>query len=210
MQRDTCVRRLLTFTLVLATAWFLHPEMAGSHCDTLEGPVVAEAKEALAKGDVTPVLKWIAEDDEDEIRAAFAKTLKVREMGTDARELADMYFFETLVRIHRASEGEPYMGLKSAESVDPVIEAADKALESGSVDALVEDLLGRIEEGLRERFRSALTAKGRADETVEKGRDFVRTYVSFVHYVERLHTDVGQGPAPPEHEGSDTKALHEH
>ncbi len=75
---------------------------AFAHCDTLDGSVVQTARIALEKGDVTPLLKWVHADDEKEIRVAFQKTLAVRAKGAAAKELADMYFFETLVRIHRA------------------------------------------------------------------------------------------------------------
>jgi hypothetical protein len=87
------------------------------------------ARIALEKGDVTPLLKWVQPDDENEIRVAFQKTLAVRAKGAEAKDLADMYFFETLVRIHRAGEGAPYTGLKPGEAVDPAVALADKALE---------------------------------------------------------------------------------
>lgn len=112
-------------------------ENAFAHCDTLDGPVVQTARTALEKGDVTPLLKWVQADDEKEIRTAFQKTLAVRTKGAEAKELADMYFFETLVRIHRAGEGAPYTGLKPGEAVDPAVALADRALETGSVDKLV-------------------------------------------------------------------------
>lgn len=40
----------------------LHKALA--HCDTLEGPVIKDAKSALEKKDVTPVLKWVKKDAE--------------------------------------------------------------------------------------------------------------------------------------------------
>jgi hypothetical protein len=85
----------------------LLPQTANAHCDTLDGPVVAAALVALENGDVTPVLKWVTRENEPEIRAAFSRTLAVRGKGPEAKGLADMYFFETLVRLHRAGEGEP-------------------------------------------------------------------------------------------------------
>ena len=97
---------------VLAGLAVLLPRAVFAHCDTMDGPVVAAAKAALEKGDVTPVLKWVAKDREGEIRTAFQKTLAVRSKGPEAKELAHMYFFETLVRIHRAGEGAPYTGLQ--------------------------------------------------------------------------------------------------
>jgi len=165
------------------------PVAAMSHCDTLDGPVVKEAKIALEKGEVTPVLKWVTKENEQEIREQFDKTLKVRKQSNEARQLADTYFFETLVRIHRAGEGAPYTGLKAAGTVEPSVAAADKALESGSVDSLVSMINNAAAKGIRERFERTKEAKKHADHGVEYGRKFVEAYVDFTHYVERLHTD---------------------
>jgi hypothetical protein len=88
---------------------------------------------ALAAGDVTPELKWVPVNDEQLIRTAFQNTVQVRKLGGQAQKLADMYFFETLVRIHRAGEGASYTGLKPGAEIDPAIAMADEALESGSV-----------------------------------------------------------------------------
>ncbi len=123
-----------------------------AHCDTLNGPVVKDARIALKSGDIKPVLKWVQKKDEKEIETAFQKTLSVRSKGGEAKELADMYFFETLVRVHRAGEGAPYTGLKPGEDVDPAVALADKALESGSVDKLVSALTKAMDNGIRKRF----------------------------------------------------------
>ncbi len=170
------------------------PGQAAAHCDTLDGPVVADARTALAKGDVTPVLKWVRADDEQKIRGAFAQTLTVRKFGPEAGELADMYFFETLVRIHRAGEGAPYTGLKAAGTVEPVVAKADKALEQGSVDGLVKAILAHTEEGIRERFKHALETRKHVGESVEAGREYVEAYVTYVHYVEGIAQVVHGAP----------------
>lgn len=159
---------------------------AGAHCDTMDGPVIAAAKAALAKGDVTPILKWVQKGEEQEIRDLFKKTLAVRIKGKDAQELADRYFFESLVRIHRAGEGEPYTGLKPAGQVEPSIAAADKAIESGSGDALVRMMNDAAAAGLKKRYAAVVEAKKHADESVDAGRKFVAAYVDFTHYVEKL------------------------
>jgi hypothetical protein len=101
--------------------------------------------------------------------------------------LADRFFFETLVRVHREGEGAPYSGLKPAGTpVDPGIDASDTALETGSVDALVKMLAAEVDKGLRHRFAEAAEARKHASESVEKGREYVTAYVEFVHYAERL------------------------
>ncbi len=192
---------------MLALGVWLVPRIAGAHCDTLDGPVVMTAKAALEKGDVTPVLKWVGKDDEKAIRELFKKTLVVRAKGSEAKDLADMYFFETLVRIHRAGEGAPYTGLKS-EPAEPIIAAADKALESGSVDGLVKHVTDAVAKGIRERYALTAERKKHADEGIDKGREFVEAYVEFTHYVERLHMDAGSSGV--HHEGLKTEPPAEH
>lgn len=190
-------RQMRTWALSLAAllAMIGIPGRAMAHCDALDGPVVTEARNALAGGDVTPVLKWIARDDEPQVRAAFTKTLAVRDKGPEARELADLWFFETIVRLHRANEGAPYTGLKPAgTNPGPAVRAADAALASGSVDQLARAISAKVEQGIQTRFAQARQAKMHAEHNVEAGRRYVHAYVEFVHYVERLHTQAA-GPA---------------
>jgi hypothetical protein len=121
-----------------------------------------------------------------------------------------MYFFETLVRIHRAGEGAPYTGLKPAGQVEPSIAAADKAIETGSPDQLVKMITDASAAGIRERFNRVRETKKHADKSVAAGREFVEAYVDFTHYVERLHEDASTRGS----HGMDTKSpdrkSHEH
>lgn len=179
------MKKLLAIAFLLG-GLFLWPYAARAHCDTLNGPVVAAAKEALAKGDITPVLQWVKRENESEVRDAFKKALVVRGGGPQARELADTYFFETLVRIHRAGEGAPYTGLK-AEEVEPPVVVADAALESGSVEALVKMVTEKAVHGIRDRFQATVKRRKHANESVAAGREFVEAYVVFTHYVEGIY-----------------------
>jgi len=158
-----------------------------------------DAKAALEKRDVTPVLKWVRKQDEPEIRDAFARSLAVRTGGSAARELADQFFFETLVRIHRAGEGAPYTGLKSAGGeVPPGTRAADEALAKGDIGLLLKQLQTEVAEGVRKRFQAALELKRHAGHTVEAGREFVAAYVEYVHFIEGLHDQLaGAGHGQP-------------
>jgi hypothetical protein len=192
--------RHILIAFVIFEMLFLYSINADAHCDTLDGPVVESAKQALATGDITPVLKWISTDDAQLIRVAFQNTIEVRKIGGQAQKLADMYFFETLVRIHRAGEGAPYTGLKPGAEIDPAIVLADKALDTGSVDKLVGVLTDAAAKGIRERFRRAVETKKHADESIAAGREFVEAYVSFTHYVEGLHGSVKGGTELHEHQ----------
>ncbi len=176
------VAGLFAGTLLLA------PGNAFAHCDALDGPVVTAARHALETGDPNHVLIWVQKKDEAEIRGAFKQTLSVRKLGPQARELADMYFFETLVRVHRAGEGAGYTGLKPAgRDVGPAISGADRALETGDVDSLVRLLTRAAEQGVRDRFTEARAARGQRTANVESGREYVGKYVLFIHHVENLY-----------------------
>lgn len=175
--------------VVIALASILISSSLYAHCDSLNGPVIVEARAALDAGDVTPILKWVPADSEKEIRDAFAQTLVVRKGSAEAKQLADTWFFETLVRVHRASEGAPYTGLKASDSVEAGIEAADKALETKSIAELEKALLADISSGLQKRFAAVTEAKAHADHNVGAGRHYVHAYVEFIHYVERLQKD---------------------
>lgn len=186
----------------------LLPAMVLAHCDTMDGPVVMEARAALQRGDVTPLLKWVTPEGEPEIRAAFEQTQKVRALGPQARELADMYFLETFVRVHREGEGAPYTGLKPAGTeVDRAVAAADQALASGSDAALNKMLTDAARAELHKRFVRALETRKHAGDSVAAGREFVEAYVTYVHYAEALHQAIiGQTAA----HGDDSAAGHAH
>ena len=108
------------------------------HCDSIDGPVVTAARQALEAGDVDLVLPFVPPDGEQEVREVFHSVLKARDLGPEARETADRLFFETVVRIHRAGEGAPYTGLKPAGlDVGPVIPLAEQAVAKHSPDERV-------------------------------------------------------------------------
>ena len=88
------------------------PVKAKAHCDTMDGPTAVDGKQALETCNVNYALKWILPEHEEELKGIFALSSKVRSLGPDAKELADRYFLENLVRIHRAGEGAFYEGLK--------------------------------------------------------------------------------------------------
>ena len=117
--------------LLLLAGLLLSSEPAYAHCDGMDGPVVAAGQRSLETGDVRHALVWVLPDAETEIRNVLAHAVEVRALGAEARTLADRFFLETLVRVHRAGEGEPFTGLKPAgRDPGPVIPAADRAITS--------------------------------------------------------------------------------
>jgi hypothetical protein len=159
-----------------------------AHCDGLDGPVVAAARSALDSGNPNPVLIWVQPKDEGEIRAAFAEALDVRNLGPKAKAMADTYFFETLVRLHRAGEGAPYTGLKPAgRDLGPAIPLADKAVASGSDRELTAFIAKNVSDGLHAHFSDLQSKRTFRPDDLAAGRAYVASYVTFVHYVEGLH-----------------------
>lgn len=179
----------LVLALVLAGLCPGGSPAARAHCDTLTGPVVQAARTALERGDVTPVLPWVKAEHEAEIRTAFRQTLVVRALGAEARALADRYFYETLVRIHRAGEGAPYTGLKD-QPAEPIIALADQALADGSAEAMIQRITAHVAAGIQKHFDRAAGARRRQGESVSAGREFVDAYVRYTHYVEGIHAAV--------------------
>jgi len=176
---------------ILCAVILLLPSVLFAHCDTMEGPVVKAAMKALETGNVNLVLVWVQQKDEAIIKEAFEKTLKIRKLSPEAKEMADMYFFETLVRIHRAGEGEPYTGIKPAGTeVEPGIEMADQAVEKGTTDELLKHISKAIHGKVAAHFNEVKESKDYNKEDVDAGRKFVKAYVEFIHYVEGIHKSV--------------------
>jgi hypothetical protein len=184
------IKMVPSFTVFFAllALLFCLPVVTYAHCDGLDGPVVAAAKKALESGKVTPVLIWVQKKDEQTIKDAFNKTLAVRKLDPKAKELSDMYFFETIVRVHRAGEGAPYTGLKPAgRDLGPADPAGDKALVDGKLEPLAKLLMKTLETGLHEQFEQAMSKKKFKADDVEAGRKYIEAYVQYIHYVERLY-----------------------
>lgn len=197
---------------VSAAVIILMSVFAGSalaHCDAMDGPVITLATKALEKGDVNLVLPWVEKEEEDEIRRAFSLASAVRGKGAKERELADQYFFETLVRVHREGEGAPFTGLKPAGlDLGPAIPAADKALETGDPKPLLRLIEEKIHEGIHKYYVEAREKRTHAGESVEAGREFVHAYVPYIHFMERLYEDATTPVAHGAGEGTHAMAGH--
>jgi len=181
-------RKKIYALVVLATFVCISAYVASiyAHCDSMSGPVIPEAMAALEKGDITPILKWIKPEYESEVKKAFELAVQVRDKGPEAKDLADKYFLETLIRIHRAGEGAPYTGIKETPP-EKIVILTDQALASGSADELIEKIQTHLSEAIKEKFNKALKASKNKNKSVESGREFVEAYVQYTHYVEGIH-----------------------
>jgi hypothetical protein len=175
---------------------------AYAHCDSMEGPVVKASQKALETGNINYVLVWVKTEDEREIREMFDKVNKVGTLGADAKELANVYFFETVVRIHRMGEGVGYTGLKPVGfKPEEGIEAADIAIEKNSVENILAHLNKKHHSKVKDYFTDLQSKKNYEVNNVKAGREYVAAYVHFIHYIESLFNG---------EEVNDTHSEHKH
>ena len=95
------MRKMLIIPALLG-GLLLFPLAAEAHCDAADGPVATAARKALDTRNVNLVLPY-APAAEPEIAAASDQALAVRGLGPDAAALADRFFAETAVRLHRVA-----------------------------------------------------------------------------------------------------------
>jgi hypothetical protein len=164
------------------------------HCDSLDGPVVAAARDALAKEDAALILPFVKKDGEPEVRAAFDLAVKARSQGPDARQVADRFFFETAVRVHRAGEGAPFTDLKPAGlDVGPVIPIAEKAIASRSPVDLIDFLTAAVRSEVGARFAAMVDAKERSSGGVDDEREYIEAMLGLEVWSHKLYGAVKSG-----------------
>jgi hypothetical protein len=81
----------------------------------MDGPVVSACKMALKTENVNYALPFVPKKAEEELSTAFNKTLKARESGADAALVADLWFFETAVRLHREEREQATLDLNQQD-----------------------------------------------------------------------------------------------
>lgn len=182
---------IMSACLVLAL-----PQKASAHCDTMDGPTVADGRKALETNNVNYALKWVGPEYDEELSKIFKQCVIVRNLGPDAQELADQYFLESLVRLHRTGEGVPYTGVKpSGTQIDEKIAAADKSISVGSLSPLE----GMIEEDkiaeLQARFYKVMALKNFDVNDMDAGREYIEAYVKFFKFAEGEEEEHGHGSA---------------
>lgn len=163
----------------------LMPQKASAHCDTMDGPAVKDGRNALETGNINYAYKWIFAEYEEELKEIFDLSLKARSFGSDAQEVADRWFLENFVRIHRAGEGASYDGLKpSGTVVDPVVVAADESIELGNMSPLKGLVSEEEYHALEEKFNKAIALKDFDINDVEASRAYIEAYVTFFKMAE--------------------------
>jgi hypothetical protein len=165
------------------------------HCDSMDGPVVLAARRALEAHDADLVLPYVKASGEAEVNDAFRRTLAAHDGNPVANELAERYFFETVVRVHRAGEGAPYTGLKPAGlGFGPVVPVAERALETGSPEELAELLVQKVRAEVLARFDRAIALGHHAGEDTAHAREYVEAALGLQVWAHTLYECAGAAP----------------
>lgn len=195
---------LVVMLSVVILVLLMLPKRASAHCDTMDGPTVADGRKALETGNVNHVLKWVMHEYEKEVIEKFELCMKVKDLSVEAKQLAEQYFFSELVRIHRAGEGEAFDGLKpSGTPIDEKVLAADRCIEMESL-APLEGLIEEVKmKELEERFKEVMVRRNFDVDDVDAGRRYIEAYVHFFKFAE------GEEHGHHEHHGTQ-EHVHDH
>lgn len=174
---------------------------ASAHCDSYDGPTIKDAIKALETNNVSLVLKWITQDQEKEITSLFNKTYSLRSGEKDVYAIVEKHFFETLVRLHRETEGAPFTGLKPAGTTKKIIQLSDQALSNNDIDDLLLKLNNHFGKVIKEKYNKVETLDKVKNVSPEKGREYVEAYIDYTHTLEAIHEII---------EPANGKSVHEH
>lgn len=170
-----------------------------AHCDSYDGPTIKDAIKALETNNVNLVLKWISQEQEKEIILLFNKTYELKSGDKEVYDIVEKHFFETLVRLHRETEGAPYTGLKPAGTTKKIVQLSDQALEGKDIDGLLGKLNNHIGKVIREKYEKVASLDKVKNDSPEKGREYVEAYVDYTHTLEAIHEIVEQGSGHSAH-----------
>lgn len=188
-----------SFRAILAAMVFLFFSIisipASAHCDSYDGPTVKDALKALETNNVSLVLKWIAKDQEEEIISLFNKTYSLKKEDQEVYQIVEKHFLETLVRLHRETEGASFTGLKPAGTTEPIIQLSDHALEANDIDGLIEKLSAHMASAVKEKYQKTAALEKTRNNSAEQGRRYVHAYVDYTHTLEAIHNIIENGAA---------------
>lgn len=182
------------FSIVLLFLFMIFGTLpVSAHCDSYDGPTIKDAIKALETNNVNLVLKWITPEQEKEIIPLFNKTYSLKKGDKEVYAIVEKHFFETLVRLHRETEGAPFTGLKPAGTTKKIVQLSDQALESKNVDDFLVKLNTHIGKVIKEKYEKVVALGKVKNDSPAKGREYVEAYVDYTHTIEAIHDIVEQG-----------------
>ncbi|MGE0088897.1 MAG: DUF6448 family protein [Bacteroidales bacterium] len=190
MKTKSLTHKFAVLILLTFLAVFGGQKKVFAHCDSYDGPVILDAVNALKTNNVNLILKWVEPKYEIEIKNLFSKTYSLKSGDKEIYQIVEKHFFETLVRLHREGEGAPFTGLKAAGTTTPIVKMADGALNDQNIDDLLSKLNAHINKVIQEKYKNAIELGKVKEESLEKGRQYVKAYVDYVHTLEAIHKGI--------------------
>lgn len=176
------------FAIVLISSFMIFGSLpVSAHCDSYDGPTIKDAIKALETNNVNLVLKWITPEQEKEIIPLFNKTYSLKSGDKEVYAIVEKHFFETLVRLHRETEGAPFTGLKPAGTTKKIVQLSDHALESKNIDDFLVKLNNHLGKVIKEKYEKVAALDKVKNDSPEKGREYVEAYVDYTHTIEAIH-----------------------
>lgn len=158
------------------------------HCDTLDGPLVLAAIRALEDNNVNIILPWAPKEAEEEITNAFNLSTKIRNNDNITKKVADRWFFETVVRLHREGEGAHFTGLKP-EGLDtgPVIPLTEECYELKDTKKVIEYLQQTVQLDIEKRFNRVIDTSNYDVNDVTAGREHINALLDYMTHSHKLY-----------------------
>ena len=88
-----CMKKSLLGVVAAVGIMLIAPLSASAHCDTMDGPTVKDGRRAMETNNINYAMKWVQPKYEKEISQVFELSMKVKDLNSDAKELAEKYFF---------------------------------------------------------------------------------------------------------------------
>lgn len=178
-------KKYLKIIIAIIAILALNMNYASAHCDHVEGPVIKAAKNAIAENNVNYILIWVQPADEVKLTKLFNEALPKIKAGDSATE---QKFYEDLVKIHRSGEGVEFDGVikQVGAEIEPVIVAADAAIETGNLAVLHPYVIKSQEfhDEVVRKYMIAMSMKNYDVNNLSAGRAYVTAYVNFMKFVE--------------------------
>lgn len=163
------------------------------HCDSLNRPVVTAARRALEASDADVILPFVPADGAAEVRDAFDRTLGHRARRPKRWPTAGSSKLPSGCTV--PAKARPFTGLKPAGlDVGPVIPAAERALDSGSPDELIDVLCVSVRDQVTQRHHHAMAFKTHAGEGVESAREYVEATLGLEVWAHSVYKQVLADP----------------
>ena len=159
--------------------------------DLLNGPVIRAAKTALETGDANYIVIWVPEESENTLKNLLEQTCCTQRIKNNMQNRAIDWYFDTVNRLCFADRKMMSTVLKpDGCNENLIISKAVKAIETGSVEIITDNISVAYEEEVKQRFRQVINKKNYPVNNPTAGRAYVSAFFEFMGYVQSLTFEI--------------------